>query len=81
MVQGSFTRDIRNTYFKSSLEGCFIKIWGISMTKVYKRYYNLTICFIVWWYNVERVTTLQYYKKHPCVGIYIDSFKGNKKQA
>ena len=22
-VQGSFTRDIRNTYFKNSLEGCF----------------------------------------------------------
>ena len=23
MVQGSFARDIRNTYFKNSLEGCF----------------------------------------------------------
>ena len=26
MVQGSFKRDIKNTYYKNSLEGCFGKL-------------------------------------------------------
>ena len=26
MVQGNFTRDIKNTYYKNSLEGCFGKL-------------------------------------------------------
>ena len=36
-VQGSFTKDIRNTYFKNSLEHCFSKLKLIDIGKSEKK--------------------------------------------